>query len=207
MSGPRGFGVGVRLALLYLAIIWGVFIVNAVVFNGALLNFGIHPREVSSIWHIFTAPMLHANYAHIVGNSLTGAFFCFLVGYSGKRVFWEVTLIVTVLGGLGVWLFGGIGTNHVGASGLLYGWLAYLIVRGVFNRSLQQFTVGIFLAMSYSGLVWGVFPGTQGVSWQAHLFGAVAGVFAGAVITSDDPPHLQAKRNRNQQQAPQYYEY
>lgn len=206
MSGPRGFGVGLRTALLYLLLIWAVFIVNAMLFQGNLLYYGIHPRETSTIWHIFTSPLLHANYTHLVGNSFTGAFFCFLVAYSGKRVFWEVTTIVTILGGLGVWFFGGVGTNHVGASGLIYGWLAYLIIRGIFNRSFSQFILGAFLAMTYSGLVWGIFPGTPGVSWQAHLFGALAGVVAGAVITSDDPPKLQRSRGP-QQPTPQYYQY
>ena len=79
---------------------------------------------------VLTAPLLHANLEHIVGNSVTGAIFAFLIGYSGKRVFWEVTTFATVFSGLGTWLFGGIGTNHLGASGVIYGWLIYLLVRG-----------------------------------------------------------------------------
>lgn len=187
---------GFRFAALYVLAIWVVFIVNALIFGGNLLYMGIHPLDVSSLPFVFTSPLLHGGLDHIIGNTVPGAVFAFLVGYSGKRVFWEVTAFVVILGGLGTWLTGGIGTNHVGASGLVYGWLAYLVVRGFFNRSGQQIALGLTLGFFYSGLVWGMFPGTPGVSWQAHLFGALGGAVAAMVITSDDPPELTAKRQR-----------
>ncbi|CAM3214048.1 MULTISPECIES: rhomboid family intramembrane serine protease [Corynebacterium] len=185
---------GFTFAIGYLVVIWAVFLLNEGLFGGLLQYWGIHPLDLVSIWHIFTAPLLHANLEHIVGNSVTGAIFAFLIGYSGKRVFWEVTTFATVFSGLGTWLFGGIGTNHLGASGVIYGWLIYLLVRGIFNRSGTQIALGLVLAFFYSGLILGVLPGTPGVSWQAHLFGAIGGFFAGMIITSDDPPELVAKR-------------
>lgn len=115
---------------------------------------------------------------------------------SRARVWWEVTAFVVVVGGVGVWFFGGVGTNHIGASGLVYGWLAYLLVRGVFNRHFLQLVLGVILGIAYAGLVIGLLPGVPGVSWQAHLFGAVGGVAAGMFITSDDPPALRAKRRQ-----------
>ncbi|MGV0388779.1 rhomboid family intramembrane serine protease [Corynebacterium sanguinis] len=187
---------GFAYAFGYLAVIWTVFIVNTVIFGGNLNYFGIHPLDPAALPHIFTSPLLHAGLSHIVSNSIPGAIFCFLIGYSGSRVFWEVTLIACVIGGLGTWFTGGIGTNHIGASGLVYGWLAYLVVRGFFNRSIQQISLGVLLAFLYSGLIWGVVPGSQGVSWQGHLFGAIGGIVAGMLITSDDPPELQAKREQ-----------
>ncbi|WP_460490590.1 rhomboid family intramembrane serine protease [Corynebacterium nasicanis] len=151
---------------------------------------------MSSLWHILTSPLLHANMEHLLSNTLPGAIFSFLIGMSRARVWWEVTGIVVVLGGLGVWLLGGVGSNHIGASGLVYGWLGYLLVRGIFNRSLLQVLIGVILGVTYSGLIWGVLPGVPGVSWQAHLFGAVGGVAAGMFITSDDPPELRARRQQ-----------
>ncbi|MDO5512233.1 rhomboid family intramembrane serine protease, partial [Corynebacterium sp.] len=181
-------------AAAYVIVIWIVHVVNIFVFAGQLVFFGIHPLDVSSLWHIVTSPLLHANVEHLISNTIPGAVFSFLIGMSRARVWWEVTAIVVVLGGLGVWLFGGVGTNHIGASGLVYGWLGYLLVRGLFNRSVTQLLVGIILGITYSGLIWGVLPGVPGVSWQAHLFGAVGGVAAGMFITSDDPPQLRARR-------------
>ena len=177
-----------------------MYALNALVFDGTLWVFGIQPLDLSTIWHIFTSPLLHANLEHIVGNSIPGAIFAFLIGYSGKRVFWEVTTFAMLVSGLGTWLIGGIGTNHIGASGLVYGWLAYLLVRGFFNRSAGQVLLGVILGFTYSGLMWGVLPLVEGVSWQAHLFGAIGGMAAGMIITSDDPPELAMKKAQKKQQ-------
>lgn len=192
-------GIGFLYALSYLAVIWAVHLINVFVFGGTLTYFGVHPLDIASIWHIFTAPLLHGSLTHIAANSIPGALFCFLIGLSGHRAYWEVTTIVAVISGLGTWLLGGIGTSHIGASGLIYGWLAYLVIRGIFNRSPGQVLLGVVLAFAYSGLIWGVLPTQEGVSWQAHLFGAIGGIVAGATITSDDPPALQAKRARQAQ--------
>nr|WP_231587665.1 rhomboid family intramembrane serine protease [Corynebacterium comes] len=180
----------------YVVVIWAVHLVNVLIFGGDLVFLGVNPLDVSSIWHIVTAPLLHANLEHLISNTIPGAIFSFLIGMSRARVWWEVTAFVVVVGGVGVWLLGGVGTNHIGASGLVYGWLAYLLVRGVFNRHFLQMALGLALGIAYSGLVWGLLPGVPGVSWQAHLFGAVGGVAAGMFITSDDPAALREKRRQ-----------
>lgn len=186
--------LGLTYAVGYIVVIWAVHLVNVIVFGGVLVNFGIHPLEPASLPFIFTSPILHVNFEHLISNTVPGAIFAFLIGYSGHRVFWEATAFVVVIGGLGTWLLGGPGTNHIGASMLVYGWLAYLLVRGIFNRSASQIALGVLLGLMYSGLVWGVLPIDEGVSWQAHLFGAVGGVAAGVVITSDDPPALRGRK-------------
>ncbi|EEI27101.1 rhomboid family intramembrane serine protease [Corynebacterium glucuronolyticum] len=181
-----GIKVGLRIAVGFVIVIWAVFIATYLT-GGFLSNFGIHPLDPSSLPFILTSPLLHANLSHIISNTMAGAVFAFLVGCSGKRVFWEVTLICTVIGGFGTWVFGGIGTNHIGASGVIYGWLAYLIVRGIFNKSLREILLGVVLAFTYSGLIWGVLPADPSVSWQGHLFGAIGGILCGIFLTSDDP--------------------
>ena len=175
------------LTVAFLVVEWAVQIINFLFFRNGLGQYGIHPLDFNGIWGIFTAPLLHANFEHLIGNSLPGAVFCFLIGLSGRKAWWEVTIIVVLIAGVGTWLLGGPGTSHIGASGMVYGWLSYLIVRGIFNRSLTQFLVGIGLGFAYSGLIWGVLPIYEGVSWQGHLFGAIGGIVAGMVITSDDP--------------------
>lgn len=195
-KGRSAVRSGLMFASGYVIVIWVVHLINVLVFRGNLVFFGVNPLDLSAVWHIFTAPLLHANFEHLISNTIPGAVFSFLIGMSRARVWWEVTLIVVLIDGIGVWLLGGIGTNHIGASGLVYGWLAYLLVRGFFNRNMLQLVVGIGLGIAYSGLVWGLLPGVPGVSWQAHLFGAVGGVAAGMFITSDDPRALQAKRRQ-----------
>lgn len=188
---------GLTYAIGYLVVIWAVHIINVFIFGGGLTYFGIHPLDTSSLPHILTSPILHANFEHLMSNSIPGAIFAFLIGYSGHRVFWEVTAFVVLVGGVGTWVFGGVGTNHIGASMLVYGWFGYLLARGFFNRSGSQIMLAVVLGLMYSGLVWGVLPLTPGVSWQAHLFGALGGVAAGVLITSDDPPQLQARKQMN----------
>lgn len=173
-----GIGGGIHYAVLYVVAIWAVHIVNVVVYGGLLSNFGIHPLDPSALWGIFTAPLLHASWDHLISNTVPGAIFAFFIGMSGSRVFWQVTAFVVIIGGLGTWLIGGVGTNHIGASGMVYGWLVYLLVRGIFNKSFWQIIIGFLLGVAYSGLIWGVLPGTPGVSWQAHLCGSIGGFIA-----------------------------
>ncbi|MEX3517032.1 rhomboid family intramembrane serine protease [Corynebacterium camporealensis] len=177
---------GIRLAVGFLVVTWGVHLVNFIL-GGTLSVFGIQPRDPMGLLGIIFAPVLHGNWEHLMSNSIPGAFFCFLIGLSGRKAFWEVTAIVALVAGMGTWLFGGVGTLHIGASSLVYGWLAYLVIRGIFNRSLLQILLGIVIAFMYSGLIWGVLPIYEGVSWQGHLFGAIGGILAGMAITSDDP--------------------
>lgn len=193
---------GLSIGIGYVVVIWAVHLLT-VLTGGYLNSFGIHPLDTSSLWGILTSPLLHGNFSHLIGNTIPGFIFCFLIGMSGKRVFWEVTIIAGLIGGLGTWFFGGIGTNHIGASGLIYGWLGYLIFRGIFNRDAKQFLLGIVLAFIYSGLFWGLLPTQMGVSWQGHLFGALGGIGAGAFITSDDPAALKAKRQQKKLQKQQ----
>lgn len=188
-----GFAGGLKFAALYVLAIWTVHIVNLMFFAGGLNYYGIHPLDTSGLWGILFAPLLHANFEHLVSNTVPGAVFAFLVGFSGRRVFWEVTGIVVLVAGVGTWFIGGVGTNHIGASGLVYGWWIYLMLRGLFNRSLVQLIVGFLVGAAYSGLIWGVLPSMPGVSWQAHLCGAIGGLLAGLIITSDDPPGRQKR--------------
>nr|WP_255568469.1 rhomboid family intramembrane serine protease [Corynebacterium mendelii] len=131
---------------------------------------------------IVTFPFLHANFAHIAGNAGIAVVLVFLIGLSGRRALVASSGIIVLLGGVLTWIIGsGV---IVGASGLIYGWVAYLVVRGFFNKSLLQILVGIGLGIAYAGMIVGFFPQPM-ISWQAHLCGAVAGV-AAAKLTAPD---------------------
>ncbi len=162
-----------------MAVLWVIEIINAAS-GGDLTDDGIRPRQVGGLWGVLWAPLLHANFTHLESNTIPLLILGFLVLLGGVARFGIVTVIVWLVSGIGVWLLGGTNTVVVGASGLAFGWLAYIIVRGVFTRSLVQLALGLVILVVYGSLLWGVLPGASGVSWQAHLFGAVGGILAAA---------------------------
>ncbi|MBF4163995.1 rhomboid family intramembrane serine protease [Nocardioides acrostichi] len=143
---------------------------------------GIRPRTLAGLSGVLFAPLLHAGWGHLIGNSfLVGLlFFAVLVGDISRGV--VATIIVWAVSGLGVWLIAPSYTVTVGASGLIFGWLTYLLLRGFFSRSWRQLLVGLVLFVAYGSVLLGVLPGAPGVSWQAHFFGAVGGAFAAVAL-------------------------
>jgi membrane associated rhomboid family serine protease len=185
--------------LLFAALLWAIEAVDLLVFQGALdVDGGIIPRQLDGLDGIAFSPLLHANWAHLAANTLPFLVFGFLVLANGIGQFLAVTALIWVLGGAMVWLTGSAGVT-VGASGVIFGWLAFLLVRGFFARprAWGQIGLAVVLMLVYGGVLWGVLPGTPGVSWQAHLFGALAGVLAARLVASADRP-----RSRDQVQTP-----
>lgn len=158
-----------------LGFMWAIELIDLLPFL-RLDSYGIHPRELSGLLGIVLAPLLHAGFDHLIVNSLPFVILGGIVLIGGLRTFWIVTTFVTIAGGLGVWFFGGDATNHIGASGLIFGYLGFLLARGLFEQSLAWALVSVAILLIYGGLLWGVLPLEVGVSWQGHLFGFLAGV-------------------------------
>jgi membrane associated rhomboid family serine protease len=137
---------------------------------------GIRPRSWSGLSGLFFAPFLHGSWSHLIANTVPFLVLGTLVLTHGTREFWRVTLLVAVVGGLGVWLTGKSGTNHLGASGLIFGYFGYLLANGWRLRSFTAILKAVAALVLYGSLVWGVWPGEAGVSWQGHLFGLLVGI-------------------------------
>jgi membrane associated rhomboid family serine protease len=145
-------------------------------------RFGIQPRTVSGLDGILWAPLLHHGWGHLLANTLPVLIFGFLAMSSGLAQWIAVTATIWLVSGVGVWLVGGDGVT-VGASGLALGWLTFLLVRGIFNKSFPQLLVAVALFMYWGSTLLGILPGNPSVSWQGHLFGAGAGVLAAWLVT------------------------
>lgn len=145
-------------------------------------RFGIHPRSLLGLLGIVLAPFLHAGFGHLMVNSLPFVILGGFVLLGGTRVFWSVTIFVTLVGGLGVWLFADKFSNHLGASGLIFGYLGFLLARGIFEKSLTWMLISCAILVGYGGLLFGVLPIHAGISWQGHLFGFLAGVGAARLM-------------------------
>jgi membrane associated rhomboid family serine protease len=118
----------------------------------------------------------------------------FLMTLAGLSRFVWATVIVWVLGGFGTWLIGNVGsacgpTDHIGASGLIFGWLTFLLVFGIFVRRFTDIVIGLVVLFAYGGVLLGAMPVLHqcgGVSWQGHLSGAVAGVVAAYLLSAPE---------------------
>ena len=154
--------------------------------GNALDTYGIHAREVDGLPEIFTAPLLHAGWDHLASNSVPFFALGLLVLLGGLARWVVSTLVSVVSSGLTAWLLTPAGTIVLGASGLIFGWLTYLLVRGVWSRRPGQVALAVVILLVYGGLLWGVLPGDSGISWQAHLGGAVGGVLAAWLLHRRD---------------------
>lgn len=169
-----------QAALLMAALLAGLWLIEIVdqASGNALDQYGIGAREVDGLAGIFSAPLLHGGFDHLISNSLPFAVLGFLVLLSGwARWVWS-SLISIVASGLTAWLLTPANTIILGASGLIFGWLTYLVARGIWSRRPAQVVLAIVVLFFYGGMIWGVLPGASGISWQAHLGGAVGGVLA-----------------------------
>jgi membrane associated rhomboid family serine protease len=156
--------------------------------NGALDQDGIRPRQLNGLDGILWAPLLHASWQHLAANTVPVLVFGFLALAGGAGQFIEVTATVWVVGGLGTWLTGSAG-NHLGASILVFGWFVFLLVRGLFTRSPAQILLAVALFTLWGGVLWGLLPGAEGISWQGHLFGATGGLLAAYLVAHADRTH------------------
>ena len=159
-----------------------------VVLDGRLDTLGIEPRQVDGLSGVVLAPFLHGGFGHLIGNTVPFVLLGAVVALSGLARLLAVTAVVTVVGGLATWLVAPGDTVHLGASGVVFGYAAYLIARGVFDRRLRSIAVGVLVALVYgTTLLFGLVP-RPGVSWQGHLFGALAGVLAARLLAPPRRP-------------------
>ncbi|QBI56447.1 Rhomboid family protein [Streptomonospora litoralis] len=166
-----------------LAAMWVLEIIDAFLFGGRLdLVFGLRAWNFDNAWTLVTAPFMHAGLAHLMSNSVPFLVLGALVAFGGVGRFVWTTLIVMAVSGIGVWLLTGPGALTVGASGLVFGYFGYTVLRGIVERRTVDIVIMICVLIFYGTLIWGVLPQQEGVSWQAHLFGFLGGLFAAYVL-------------------------
>jgi membrane associated rhomboid family serine protease len=157
-----------------------------VIADHRLDRLGVEPRSADGLWGILFAPVLHGGWTHLEANTVPALVLGFLVLFSGIAKGLEATAVIWVVGGVGVWLVAPTNSIHLGASVLIFGWLVYLMLRGIWTRRVGQIILGIMLFLLYGTLLLGVLPGQPGISWQGHLFGAVGGGLAAWLIRFDE---------------------
>ena len=185
--------VGGATILTFVALLYLVELIDLLT-NHSLEDNGIRPQTTDGLWGIIFAPVLHANWAHLMANTIPLLVLGFLMTLAGISRFVWATAIIWILGGFGTWLIGNVGsscgpTDYIGASGLIFGYLAFLLVFGVFVRRVWNIIIGLVVLFLYGGVLLGAMPVLHqcgGVSWQGHLSGAVAGVVAAYLLSAPE---------------------
>ena len=196
---PPAWKAGGATILTFVALLYVIELVDQLT-GHRLDDNGIRPLEADGLWGIVFAPLLHANWAHLMANTVPALVLGFLVTLAGISRFVWATAIIWIVGGLGTWLIGDVGpcpyeTNHIGASGLIFGWLAFLLVFGWLTRHIWQIVTSVVVLFFYGGVLLGAVPVLDrcgGVSWQGHLCGAVAGIVAAYWLSGPERKARQA---------------
>jgi len=182
---PR-WQVAAAITFGFVTLLWLIEIIDSLS-DDSLQQYGVRPRSDEGLLGIPFAPLLHGDWTHIESNTVPALVLGFLVLASGIVRGLEATGIIWLVAGVGVWLLAPGNTNHIGASGLIFGWLVYLMVRGIWTHKVTEILIGVVLFLVYGSLLLGVLPGQPGISWQGHLFGALGGALAAWLVSFDEP--------------------
>lgn len=173
---------GLRALAALVGIMWAVEVVNSLD-SYRLDKDGIVPRSLSHLDGVLFAPFLHASWSHLISNSVPFVILGLVIALAGAVRLLEVSAIVALVSGLGTWLIAPSNSVTVGASGIVFGYATYLISRGVFTRRVLEMLLGVVVLVVFGvTLLYDLIPHT-GISWQAHLFGAIGGVIAASLLS------------------------
>ncbi len=160
--------------LFFLFLIWLIKIIEHVLELNFVM-FGIYPLKLEGLTGIITAPLVHSDFSHLIANSLPLLLLNIGIFYFYTKVAYKVFFLTYFITGLWVW-FGARHAYHIGASGLIYGFASFLFFSGVIRKDIRLAALSLLVAFLYGGMVWGIFPFKEKISWESHLMGMVAGL-------------------------------
>ncbi|MFT6877529.1 MAG: membrane associated rhomboid family serine protease [Granulosicoccus sp.] len=167
-------GVGI-----FIALIWIIFALDSFL---PLETYGLVPRTLRGLAGIVTMPFLHGDFKHLLGNTIPLAVTMMLLAGSRANS-GAIVIIITLLSGIGLWLFGRTAL-HIGASGLVFGLIAFHVCAGIFEKRLQSVVLSVIVGLLYaSTILQGIVPFQRGVSWEGHLIGSIAGAFVALIVS------------------------
>jgi membrane associated rhomboid family serine protease len=159
-------------------IAWIVSVLNFGILAKSLNSLGIQPRRWAGLWGVLCAPFLHGSWGHLEGNTIAFVTYGGLIMLQNPDNFGAVTVTVALTSGLGTWLLGRDRTIHIGASGVTFGYLGFLMFLAFFDRNIPTVLLLMFTAFFHSKYLWGLLPIYQRISWEEHLFGFLGGIYA-----------------------------
>lgn len=171
--------------IIFVGVLWLVYAIEH--YSGFRLSeYGVKPRDLTGFKGILTSPFIHGDLKHLSSNSVPMLILLAGLIYFYRQLAVKVLLAVWLLGGFWLWL-GGRDSYHIGASGLIYGLTTFLFFSGVFRKDTRLMALSLLVVFLYGGMVWGLFPLFYQVSWEAHLFGAIAGLLMAGAYRNEGP--------------------
>ena len=181
--------LGIVAALV--GLMWLLEIIDIVFLEQAMNGLGVLPREMEGLWGILLMPLLHAGAQHLAANTVPFLVLGGLIAWRRVSDFILVSVATALLVGSIIWLVGARNAVYIGASGLVFGYFGFLLFRGYFERSLQSLAVAVLVVIFYGGLIVGVVPQGDGISWEAPLFGFLSGALCARLLSRpsiEEPP-------------------
>jgi len=172
--------------LFFPVLLWTIHLLSLLL-NLDLTRLGILPRNFAGLLGIITSPMIHADFSHLISNTIPLVVLGWIIFFFYPKVSYLLFGIIYFFTGLLVWILARP-VYHIGASGIVYGFVSFLFFSGIFRRDNKSIALALIITFLYGGLVWGMIPGWKGISWESHLFGAFTGLVAAFLFKKIDPP-------------------
>jgi membrane associated rhomboid family serine protease len=170
----------------FVIILWIIKLIEEIP-GTSFSNMGIYPGEISGLKGIIFSPFIHGDFSHLISNTSTLFVGMFAILYFYRTSAYKVLIIVWIATGLMVW-FLGRPSYHIGASGIIYGLISFIFFSGVIRKDKRAVGLSLLMVFLYGGLVWGVLPVDEEISFESHLFGAVIGLICAVIFRKNDPP-------------------
>jgi len=164
-----------RIPIAFVGLLWIIHIVQ-VVSGISFTTLGVFPRHVEGLPGILFTPLIHGSWEHLFSNSVSFLMLSVVLFWFYPRIALRSIVWLYVLSGLGIWIFAQPNSYHIGASGVVYGMVSLVFWSGMFRRNLKSIILALIILILYVGLFEGIFPGKEGISWEGHLFGGIAGI-------------------------------
>ncbi len=180
----------VLIPLFFVIVMWIVYFVDYILpFDFAV--FGIYPRESATLLGILTTPIVHGSFEHLLSNTFPIFILGTILFITYNKIGYIIWTLIHVITGILVWLFARGGTFHIGASGVVYGVASFLFFSGLFRFDIKAIAIASMVAIFYGGMIWGVLPIQEGVSWESHLFGGITGAVLSYLFKNVDKDEQQ----------------
>jgi len=175
--------------LFFLLVIWMIKIIE-VSLDLNFATWGIYPLKLKGIKGILLSPLVHANFRHLLDNSLPLLILGVAIFYFYSKVAYRVFFLTYIMVGIWVW-FGGREAYHIGASGLIYGFASFLFFSGILLGEVRLLAISLLVVFLYGSMVWGIFPIKEGISWESHMLGAIAGLILSFYYRKQGPQRIE----------------